>query len=608
MPRRESGTVSKTSSADGSASVPIDREFLRSGLLARLTNAETNTYLQVLWNGPITAAEVFGVSYASAKRSMGRLSRVGLVTRTSAGYVSATDFRECGNYVWVEPLRYGWLSLPARLLLIFLSEWCDGRIHSYHRGMAEAMEAILGIKRRQYDALFGELLAQGMVRKLWGEFDSVAYAPLEARQSQRARPGYIRGRHTQALSREPTGEQGSPAAYAGAQGLRKEGSGTAFGGLTSCVQGSSSGSSLRAFSWAHSPAEEGERGNTEAEQSASTSANSDAQAHTPSKATASGAGLTSGEGSSSEASEASTAPAERDPSKATPARTGDALKPLPPSKDSAISREAYFLRVFMETKDIERKYLRGVENSARAHGLKATLDGLTPSQWIWCLDGLRRNTTASFKVFFEGGEHEALARQAIALTEQRVGHDFIHLREVLGEAIRENADAPGAADAQAVLADFDFEISRPMPYHVGEWVKGAMLRPIEWVCPLGTRKDVALFVADWKPRSKDDILAYGRKYRHDALVERLVAQYEAIVNAPGYQERVEAQLQQRAEIERENEALARQRAAEREEQVRRMSEARTATIVPPPPREYPPEIRQRAAELRARLEAAKRAI
>lgn len=585
--------------SDGSSSVRISRQFVRSGLFGEITNSEASLLLQVIWNGPLVPSRAFGMPRSTVKRCLGRLRNRGLIQRTSDGYVCALDFKVSMDFLWIEPLRYGWITLPARLLLIFLSEWCDGRIHCFHGKMAEAMRTTLGIRRRRYDELFGELLRHNLVRKSTGRLDSIAYAPLQTRQALREHPGYIRAPR---IRLDPISEDvlgGAESAYDGSQEVRTTGSGIAFDGIKECVQGSASGLPLRDFSWAHSPPEEGGRGELRAERSTPPSTNLDKTTETHPKNPA------SAPSADRENNPRSQLPLDGDvPQKEheRPSRVPQSqlakVQRFPGNSDGSVTtREEYFLKVYLESRAIHRKYTPAVIKAADAHGLRSTVECLTLSQWFLCLYILRRNETISFKAFFDGGEPETLARRAIELTEMNPAIDPSDLREWLEAAIEENPTAPGAEDPGAVFRDLDFERSRPHPLHVETWVQASLLRPTESIFCQRTRKFIDFPCPDWRPRSVEDVREYGRKHRHVELVERVLTACLAVTSAPGYAERIEAALDQRREVEARNDAIVRERIEQQERDQERQ-------LVEPPP---PPAALMRAENLRRRIAASKEA-
>lgn len=144
-------------------SVAVRRSFLRMGLkldggiLTRLTWSEAYCFLQVAWNGPVRASRIFGMVPRNRERCLARLARIKWIEKTEDGYRTPVSLRpstdEDTSYLWCWPLRFGHISVPARVLLCLIDEYTGGRYWCNRTQLAKS----LGIGKKTLYTYLAEL-------------------------------------------------------------------------------------------------------------------------------------------------------------------------------------------------------------------------------------------------------------------------------------------------------------------------------------------------------------------------------------------------------------------------------------------------------------------
>jgi hypothetical protein len=337
-----------------STSIPFNREFLRSGIFSRLSWSETATYLQIRWNAPLPATKVLGLSRSRIYGALNRLGRLGLVKKLDTGYIPIHDWSKEENFVWVEPLRYGWLTPRARILLIFLDEWTRGRRYCFHRGMAEAIHQMLGISAAWYHRILVELRKHGLVRKRRGTFTTLTS---EERAHFRLHPGYIRTKQDvdeAPVAVPPNDRDGIPVPPSGLHQSHRVPQTCPTECTTTVPPGTSKGSLSGV-----SP----------------------------------GLSLRIVEGEASE--RAPSAPAE-----------ADTLGVHPGDQPMSRSRLETWIQVFLDSKaeSIPRKYHNHLRAEFSKEQYARQLAALSPSAWLVCVGLTCENDTRSFKHFIKNDE------------------------------------------------------------------------------------------------------------------------------------------------------------------------------------------------------------
>ena len=157
-----------------STSKPYSRTFLRmgaregmKGILGHLNWTEAYLWLQILWNGPVRPSKLFGVPDARyQKKCLAKLLKRGWVAKSVDGYsvrdVKIKDEADT-TYIWLWPLRFGHISMQARVLLCLIDEYTGGRNYTNRSQLSKVM----GVGRTTLYKYLDELEQEGLVLQ-WG--------------------------------------------------------------------------------------------------------------------------------------------------------------------------------------------------------------------------------------------------------------------------------------------------------------------------------------------------------------------------------------------------------------------------------------------------------
>lgn len=111
--------------------VAVNRKWCRSGLLKNLSWTEVFVLLQILWNQPLRAHRIFGVEERFCRRILSGLHGAGYIEKTEDGYRLVPEYAprkgDDHGHLWLWPLRWGNISIAARVAFIFIEEQTKGR-------------------------------------------------------------------------------------------------------------------------------------------------------------------------------------------------------------------------------------------------------------------------------------------------------------------------------------------------------------------------------------------------------------------------------------------------------------------------------------------------
>lgn len=146
------------------------RSWVRGGLLRDLSWAEAFVLLQVAWGEPLRPHRVFDLEPRYRRRCLARLLDKGYIVKSEDGYsihpeaYRLSDEKDVTTYVWLWPLKWGMVSVGARVAFILIDEQTRGRNWVNRSRLAHQM----GVGRTTLYAYLEELEDAGFVLP-WGK-------------------------------------------------------------------------------------------------------------------------------------------------------------------------------------------------------------------------------------------------------------------------------------------------------------------------------------------------------------------------------------------------------------------------------------------------------
>jgi hypothetical protein len=190
--------------------VAIGRGFLRSGFLRHFSRDskrpsfnDAYLWIQVYVNAaesPLHRSAVVGMKRPTKKASIERLLRSGWLGQQDGGLVVPTEKRALAmagepTWLWFIPMRFGWLSVPARVSLMLIDESAYG----FKRGLAVlTLAKRIGVSKKTMTAVLRELRADAQIITT-GEVPRAArhldtYRGVDGwLKTQQRHDGYLRG-------------------------------------------------------------------------------------------------------------------------------------------------------------------------------------------------------------------------------------------------------------------------------------------------------------------------------------------------------------------------------------------------------------------------------